>query len=83
MRRITTWLVATLAVVAMITYYQVSLAGDGKSAERAGSGAATAECGAPRPQTTPTAPAASPSGDDKASDPCADSDHSAKPAESK
>jgi len=31
MRRITIWICATLAVLAMITYYQVSLSGDGKS----------------------------------------------------
>jgi hypothetical protein len=34
MRRITTWLAATLAVVAMATYYQVSLSGDGKEDSR-------------------------------------------------
>ena len=30
MRRITIWICATLAVLAMIAYYQVSLSGDGK-----------------------------------------------------
>ena len=34
MRRITIWLTATLAVVAMATYYQVSLSGDGKEDTR-------------------------------------------------
>jgi hypothetical protein len=34
MRRITMWLTGTLAVVAMATYYQVSLSGDGKQDAR-------------------------------------------------
>jgi hypothetical protein len=43
MRRITTWLTATLAVVAMATYYQVSLSGDGKAGERTGTDAPAAD----------------------------------------
>ncbi len=42
MRRITIWICATLAILAMITYYQVSLSGDGKDGSGGGrlSGAA-------------------------------------------
>lgn len=39
MRKITIWLTATLAVVAMITYYQVSRSGDGKQDTRPASAA--------------------------------------------
>jgi len=42
MRRITLWLTATLAVLAMITYYQASLSGDGKHAAESRSGAPVA-----------------------------------------
>jgi hypothetical protein len=79
MRRITTWLIATLAVVAIITYYQVSLSGDGKAGERTDSAApAAANCDGPR-----SSAAESPESDgDKANDPCASSDHTGKPGES-
>ena len=43
MRRITLWLTATLAVVAMATYYQVSLSGDGKEDSRPATAAQQAE----------------------------------------
>jgi hypothetical protein len=48
MRRITIWLTATLAVVAMATYYQLSLSGDGKAGE--GGGAQTERTGEPGEQ---------------------------------
>jgi hypothetical protein len=48
MRRITIWLTATLAVVAMATYYQLSLSGDGKAGES--SGAQTEQTGKPGEQ---------------------------------
>jgi hypothetical protein len=80
MRRITTWLIATLAVIAMITYYQVSLSGDGKAGERSDSAApSAANCDTARSASV----ASSSSEGDKANDPCANSDHTGKPGESK
>jgi hypothetical protein len=87
MTRILTWLAATLAVLAAITYYQADHSG---RAERSHGPASTA-CGSTRPQTgagqvaetePPTREAAAPD-DDKADDPCASSDHSGRPGESK
>jgi hypothetical protein len=84
MRRITIWLAATLAVVAMAVAYQVSLSGDGKAGEA--DGQRPVACGAPRAQTATTdAPriSAAPSADDNAGDPCASSSHTEKPGEGK
>jgi hypothetical protein len=86
MRRITLWLTATLAVLAMITYYQASLSGDGKHAESRSDAPVAADCGSARPQATtssPTATTSTPSTEDKAGDACANSDHSGKPGESR
>jgi hypothetical protein len=92
MTRILTWLTATLAVLAFITYYQANLAG---GAER-GHDQTRAACGVTRLQTTAgqrdqtESPAArdanapgEPSGADGAGDPCSTSDHSGEPGESK
>lgn len=87
MRRITLWLTATLAVLAMITYYQASLSGDGKHAESRSSAPVAADCGGPRPQaaasSTPAAADNASSTNDKSREACANSDSSGKPGESK
>lgn len=86
MRKITIWLVATLAVVAMATYYQVSLSGDGKedtrpaAAQSSESASEEPDAAADDGSTTESPEAAR---EDKADDPYADSDHSGKPGENK
>jgi hypothetical protein len=73
MTRIVSWLTATLIAVALITYYQANLSGEGERAHAP----ATAACGAPQAQATAA------SNQDEAGDACANSDHSGKPGESK
>jgi hypothetical protein len=73
MRRITTWITATLAVVAMISYYQVSLSGDGKHAEGEARQPVAGGCEGARPQTATTPQASTSraeSGDSSAGQKC-------------
>lgn len=92
MARITTWLTATIVLVALITYYQINLSGEDERAH----GPATAECGTAQPQTAagqttdtdtppsePAEPDAPASGEKSSGDPCASTDRTGKPGESK
>lgn len=80
MRRITIWLTATLSVVAMGTYYQVSLSGDGKADERQ---AAPAACVSTPPRTATTTVAATSTTTAAAAAACPEDEHSGKPGEQK
>ena len=83
MRRITTWLAVTLAVVGMAGYYHLSLSGDGKQDTRPVSAACQSEQ-APRADATPAPGGAEAEGQgDKAGDLCAQSEHTGKPGENK
>ena len=85
MRRITVWLTATLAMVALVFAYELNLSGGRAEQERSGpSVVATCQAAAPCPTPTPTTSAGSggatgsaqPTGGDTAA-------HSPRPGENK
>ena len=77
MRRITTWLAVTLTVVGLATYYQVA------SRRRHGRRAPGRSASAADPARRRPAEGADAGRDEKAEDPCAQSEHTGKPGENK
>lgn len=91
MHRVTIVVTVLVAVVAMAFYYQLSLSGDGKAGEHSEPGQPAVACGAEGGARTDADAARTPTdgstaeaaGDGKAADPCAQSEHTGKPGESK